>query len=884
MAWGKMAPIIGADHDKRGHIASHSDARWLDLWLHCADVAATVSTILAISSVADRAKALKIDVSETGRQRIAVLAFLHDIGKALPGFQDKVFQGCNWDQRDHVGLLLVAFNRDFHGAGALRRAIDKPLGLDRCNTWFGDDIGLAAALLATIGHHGGRPRFTDGLGSSSFLDSQLKATSLAGECAGQIWQKGGEYLGRLFPMAFADTPGQALLPVALHWISGLIMIADWIGSDAGNGFPLYAADAIQPDPVTRYAASLKAATETLGAIGFSASAAGDGGSVDAIIPAVLAGHLPRSAQLEIPNVPLDSRLVLIEAPTGCGKTEAAVMRFLLLAMAGLVDGIYFAVPTRSAGYQLYHRMKEMLGRFAPALGQLTLPAIGGAKVAEDADRDIHDDEARSPPPWAMGHMKRRLTAPAVVGTIDQVYLSGMRVKHGAMRSFLLSRMLLVVDEVHAADPYMTGLTAALVQRQLASGGYALLMSATLGSTALAEIVARKRATALPSFEEAVALPYPAIRHGEVVPDTLIPCSPPEGGQAVFSVRRIAPGTMLETVSAAVAAGARVLVIRSTVRDAVANQIAFEDAGMPMLTVAGKQTLHHGRFLDIDRTLLNDAIDATLGKACPEGVGFVCVATQTAEQSLDIDADLLITDPCPADILLQRFGRLWRHVREWRPEGMTRPEALILDPGPLEAFIGNNSDRPTIGKPGFGFAMVYSNLLAIEATLRWLDERNGVFRPSIDNRSFVEAATHRLHLGDLALRLDGGDPQGRWSTLHGWLYGRAMVKKNIARQAVLPLTADICDPREIFVITSPEEGECRTRIGGDRVEVRCTPFTTPFGQPADALTCRWQDVVGSGVDDLARYVATATESGAGEIDIVVGRVRMRYSRHGLAKTK
>ena len=43
-------------------------------------------------------------------------------------------------------------------------------------------------------------------------------------------------------------------------------------------------------------------------------------------------------------------------------------------------------------------------------------------------------------------------------------------------------------------------------------------------------------------------------------------------------------------------------------------------------------------------------------------GCILVSTQVAEQSVDIDADLLITDLAPTDMLLQRLGRLWRHDR------------------------------------------------------------------------------------------------------------------------------------------------------------------------------------------------------------------------------
>ena len=80
---------------------------------------------------------------------------------------------------------------------------------------------------------------------------------------------------------------------------------------------------------------------------------------------------------------------------------------------------------------------------------------------------------------------------------------------------------------------------------------------------------------------------------------------------------------------------------------------------------------HGRFAAEDRQLLDRQIQTVLGRNRQTG-GHIVVGTQTLEQSLDIDADLLITDLCPVDVLLQRIGRLHRH----RDNNPNRPASVL----------------------------------------------------------------------------------------------------------------------------------------------------------------------------------------------------------------
>ncbi|MBR5243387.1 MAG: CRISPR-associated helicase Cas3', partial [Thermoguttaceae bacterium] len=88
-------------------------------------------------------------------------------------------------------------------------------------------------------------------------------------------------------------------------------------------------------------------------------------------------------------------------------------------------------------------------------------------------------------------------------------------------------------------------------------------------------------------------------------------------------------------------------------------------------------LLHGRFPTRRRETIENEQFAIFGKNGDRTSGALLISTQVVEQSVDLDADFLITDLAPTDLLLQRIGRLWRHNRPNRKA--LEPRVLIVYP-------------------------------------------------------------------------------------------------------------------------------------------------------------------------------------------------------------
>jgi CRISPR-associated endonuclease/helicase Cas3 len=279
-------------------------------------------------------------------------------------------------------------------------------------------------------------------------------------------------------------------------------------------------------------------------------------------------------------------------------------------------------------------------------------------------------------------------------------------------------------------------------------------------------------------------------------------------------------------------GARVLVIRNLVDDCMATQRALEDLADDddlLFGVNDSPAPHHSRFAPDDRQRLDDAIEETFGPDAPNR-GVVAVATQTVEQSLDLDADLMITDLCPMDVLLQRIGRLHRHSRT-RPDGYDTARCVVLTPETRDLTPAITSDGQAYqGEHGLG--TVYGDLRAIEAAWQVLnDESLTPWQIPEDNRTLVERATHPEPLQQVvAARGDA------WDRHEQWVLGARQADRQAAGYVLIDRD------RPFGAEPFPDDLDTvKTRLGQDDYRILLPePTTGPFGTAIDELAVsEWQ---------------------------------------------
>lgn len=792
---------------------------WHPLVAHSAEVAACLEMLLRHTRLGHRVAHLmdRRDLTETQIQRFCALAVLHDAGKTNQGFQNRAFN--RRPTADHVTPMVAMLGSQEHW-----KRMDAALHLSGLHGWFGDMWDTMDWLRIVWSHHG-----------SPVEVKPLKKGLWPAEAVDRLAEV-GEWVREWYDGAFGDAPAFTR-PEVQHLFNGILTLADWIASDE----TFFKYDPTRTDPSAIIDDARDGAMEALSSLGLILNR-----EVDTSLSTILGGYEPYEVQTCVQKLPTSAAgtLSIVESATGSGKTEAALGRYARLLKEGRVDSMYFAVPTRAAAKQLHGRIKNardaVFGGHHPPVhlavpGYLKVDDVEGKRFGWQVRWDEEIDQRG----WAAESSKRYMASPIAVGTIDQVLLTSLRVNHAHLRMAGLARSFLVVDEVHASSTYMNEVLHNVLRLHQQIGGHALLMSATLGSRARATFTGEQNL----SLEEAKKQAYPLVSHinGSVLLDPVSPDPPPgEGKDVHLDLLPLMndPKAIARRAESAAAKGAHVLIIRNTVREC---QRVFEhlDAQYAFTVPAENGpivTPHHSRFCAADREMLDDRIENVYGKNEVEGRatrahdgGVITVATQTVEQSLDIDADLLITDLCPMDVLLQRIGRLHRHDRidregkSQRPEGFFTARCTVLTPRQREVVETIDPDSGK-GFPGPGLGSVYSDLRMVEATWQALERRTGIRIPR-DNRTLVEEATH----DEVLDRITQCDP--RWEAHKGYL--RTERRDEILGAENAKLHWD-----ESFVadVNSFSGERFPTRLGEQDIVVALPePVRTPFGHAVTEMT-------------------------------------------------
>lgn len=622
---------------------------------------------------------------EDFRRWLGFWTSLHDLGKATPGFQSL---GVNAlpdlaDRLGRAGLSLTPRGSDpfkdlRHGqAGTvLIRQV-----FNIADMPFSIPAELAGDIATVLGgHHGAFPL------ASELIDARRKQAAID-----DPWQTCRltivDHLCRFW--GIGDLPRPVHPPcdkqAALMVLAGLVSVADWIAS-AEDSFPPAGRDI----DIEQYEHDLPEMARKALAIAHWQEV----GDVDAAtsFEQVFGIKAPYDVQVQAARLAKDMTcpgLILIEAPMGMGKTEAAleIARQCLCRLGQ--QGIYIALPTQATSNEMLKRFQERAPQMIGSNKPINLHLVHGQAMLNEQYlklRHVGQDEnleARVMAAEWFATSKRGLLAPFSVGTIDQGLFSILQTRHFFVRLYGLAGKVVILDEVHAYDAYTSGLMEQMLRWLGRMNCTVVLLSATLPS--------HRRQKLLDSYAgrtvEIADAPYPRISlvSGDKAKPLSVSVWPgPSKTVTISLISRDPQEVIAQRLLEALSGGGCAACICNTVARAQGLYETIKNAAPSDCEV----DLVHARYLFKDR---QDREKRAIEKFGKDGwsnqkrpAKAILVATQVIEQSLDLDFDLMVTDLAPIDLIFQRAGRLHRHtalpdVQVRRPASLSQPQLWIAAP-------------------------------------------------------------------------------------------------------------------------------------------------------------------------------------------------------------
>jgi CRISPR-associated endonuclease/helicase Cas3 len=588
------------------------------------------------------------------------LVACHDIGKICPGFQLKCPQ---WE------FYNIIKNQIYHNGLETNHSI-----VSQAHIQYSEAHRLSRLsnlwCISTAGHHGTYPNGFNRLDSDTAMN----------DGGSKLFAPFREELLTHLVNSFGPLPTESAKNELerVHLLTGFTIFADWIGSNT-DWFPFDTdVDPATVQEITRgVLQQLGYLTKPRLSLSFSDlfQSPQEGPRLE-----------PRGIQSALLATADTPGLYIVEAPMGMGKTEAALAAAYKRWTEGPERGIYFALPTQLTSERIHERIHSFLTNAIESYSTQSL-IHGNAWLNEsrnrllaakddDVDRNDTDEALR----W-FSSTRRQLLAPFGTGTIDQALLAVLPAKFAALRYLALAGKVVVIDEVHSYDPYMSALIDRLIRYLLKSGSTVIILSATLTAKRRSELV-----EAAGAKEETTPSSYPLITKVStgfnIAEHISLPATVPAKQVNLIHhhLTQESSNAYWQKIADQIVAGANVVVIR--------NSVALAQETYRLLKSFISETipndcsgLLHSRFPQFLRNENETKWVTKLGKEeSQRPSGSFLVSTQIVEQSVDIDSDLLITDLAPTDLILQRIGRLHRHERTTpRPGGCETPTCHILHP-------------------------------------------------------------------------------------------------------------------------------------------------------------------------------------------------------------
>ncbi|MDR3254741.1 MAG: CRISPR-associated helicase Cas3', partial [Synergistaceae bacterium] len=644
---------------------SKSEDLWLPLYTHMQDAAETARRLWGYwlpGGTKNRIMSSIIPVErqndEFARKICVFLAAAHDLGKASPVFQSKKSGlSISLDEILHGSIrdagLVLEDNRRYSERSATHHSIVSHEILRRY------DIDESVAVV--LGAHHGKPP------SNSQLE-RLKSYEKNCGFGDESWKN---VQAELFchALAFAGLGKNDIVCLKLKkpaqvLLSGVIIIADWIASDESR-FPLIDIEESWSDSEAR----AKSAWDNLGLTLCWETE----NNWEDLYGRRFGIKTPRPVQetlLDVIQKCLNPGIVVVEAPMGEGKTEAALSAAEVMAYFAGRGGVFFALPTQATSDAMFSRVLSWIGRidehgtdrhsvllahgkadFNEGYRKIRLSGNTNVGNWEDDDDDgdgygenvvVHE--------WFSGR-KKGILADFVIGTIDQLLMAGLKQKHVMLRHLGLANKVVIIDECHAYDVYMSQYLEKTLNWLGVYGVPVIVLSATLPAERRKQVIdaylnkdstpvqravpwkgIKEQKTPRPEWVE--SREYPLITYtdnGEVKQVVVMG----EKRHLTVHVNLQSDDDILEMLNDLLADGGCAGIIVNTVNRAQAiYEIMVERFGEERVK------LLHARFIATDRAEREKDLMELLG---PDDAirpdKLIVIGTQVLEQSLDLDFDV-----------------------------------------------------------------------------------------------------------------------------------------------------------------------------------------------------------------------------------------------------